>query len=82
MWKLAAVGAMLLAALLSLAEPAGSQTTGRIEGRVLATTGAPLPGVSVTVDSPSLQGSKTVETRLDGSFRQLSLPPGDYDVEA
>lgn len=74
-----------LAALLVLAAaPLAAQTTsGALTGTVLDNTGAPLPGVTITVTSPALvRGTVTAVTDASGAFRFPSLPPGAYTVEA
>src|SRR5262249_4981213 len=38
--------------------------------------GNPLPGASVTVTSPVLQGSRTAVTKSDGTYSLTKLPPG------
>jgi hypothetical protein len=68
--------------LLCLAGVASAQTTGSIVGRVLDTSGSALPGVTVEATSPALQGTRTVVTESDGSFRFSLLPPGLYTVGA
>jgi Carboxypeptidase regulatory-like domain/TonB dependent receptor-like, beta-barrel len=71
------------AAFLSvLAVPLLAQTTGRIVGTVVDSTGAPMPGVVVTVTSPSLQGAQSTTTTATGEFRVLALPPGTYELKA
>jgi len=54
-------------------------TTGSIVGTV-TTDGKPLPGVTVTAVSPSLQGSRTAVTGEAGGYSFPSLPPGEYTV--
>jgi len=54
--------------------------TGKIEGKVTDDEGMTLPGVTVTAKSPSLQGTRTVITGEDGSFRLSLLPIGTYDL--
>ena len=54
--------------------------TGTLTGRVAETEGLPLPGVTVTAKSPSLQGTRTAVTNLNGDFVLPNLPPGDYVV--
>ena len=68
---------LLLIAPLTLA-----QTSGSIEGTVLDTNGAPLPGVTVEAKSPSLQGTRVTVTDNGGRFRLPSLPPGVYSLTA
>ena len=47
-----------LALALLVVPAAFAQTTGRIDGTVTDDQGAPLPGVTVTVSSASLQGER------------------------
>jgi hypothetical protein len=70
----------LVCALL-VALPALSQgnPTGKLSGRVTS-EGEALPGVTVTVTSPNLQGSRTTTTSANGDYLFPSLPPGDYTV--
>src|SRR5690349_7447707 len=56
-------------------------TTGNIEGRVLdEATGKPLAGVTITVNSPALQGEQTEFTDSSGHYIITELPPGEYVV--
>lgn len=57
-----------------------SATTGAINGRVADESGAALPGVSITITSPALQGSRTAVTGTDGTYRIPGVPPGTYRV--
>src|SRR5664279_3973259 len=59
-----------------------AQTTGDLDGTVLDQSGAPLPGVSVELRSPQLQGSRTAVTDTAGRFRFPVLGPGVYSVSA
>ena len=83
MFKRRASALLLIAAALLLV-PAGAQaqTTGRILGQVVDAQGAALPGATVTVSSPNLQGVQTQVTDGEGNYRFLSLPPGRYAVKA
>jgi hypothetical protein len=73
-----------LATLLTmLASAAGAQTTTtRLVGIVEDAQGAVLPGVTVTVTSPQLQGASTSITDTNGQYRFPALPPGVYNVKA
>lgn len=71
---------LLVLLLLLSALPLAAQTTGSITGRVLDSTGAGLPGVTVEAKSSALQGTRDVQTVGDGSYRFPILPPGDYTV--
>jgi hypothetical protein len=57
-----------------------STTTGAINGKVADATGAVLPGVTVTISSPSMQGTRTDTTAEDGAYRFSAIPPGEYKV--
>ena len=70
----------LLAALALNSVPALAGTTGSINGFVTSATGAPEPGVKVTVVSPSQTAS--VNTDSSGRFTFLSLAPDTYTVSA
>jgi outer membrane receptor for ferrienterochelin and colicin len=78
--------AVALLALVALLIPGmvlaqTSRTTGAITGTVTDTQGAALPGVTVTVSSPNLQGTRTEVTDAQGMFSVPSVPPGTYKVE-
>ena len=72
--------AVLSVMLLSL--PLLAQTTtGAINGRVGDTSDAVIPGVSVTLTSPVIQGEKTTITDEAGSYRFILLPAGTYSLK-
>ncbi|PYQ48993.1 MAG: hypothetical protein DMF59_14585, partial [Acidobacteria bacterium] len=75
--------ALLLALSVFLVTAAFAQTaeTGAITGRIMQ-AGAPLPGVTVEVRSPNMQGVRTEVTDAQGNFRFSQLPPGDYSMTA
>jgi outer membrane receptor protein involved in Fe transport len=62
--------------LMVASAPAFAALTGTMSGVVKDKAGAPLPGVSVTVTSPVLQGSRVAVTNNDGTYRLPTLPPG------
>ena len=66
---------------LVIAGPVSAQVTGSIAGTIRDSSGAVLPGVTVTIKGPALQRqSVTVTTVADGTYRIPLLPPGVYDV--
>ncbi|MCM3875697.1 MAG: TonB-dependent receptor [Thermoanaerobaculia bacterium] len=73
---------VLFVVALSWGGAAPAQTTGDLDGTVLDQSGAPLPGVSVELKSPQLQGSRTAVTDTAGRFRFPVLGPGVYSVTA
>ncbi|HTY43060.1 MAG TPA: TonB-dependent receptor [Thermoanaerobaculia bacterium] len=68
--------------LLVVSGPVFGQTTGTLEGRVADQNGGALPGVTVELSGPRLQGPRTTVTTAAGEYRFLSLIPGDYQVTA
>ena len=66
----------LLAAAGAMAQALPQST---ITGKVTS-EGLPLPGVRVTVSSPSVQGSRTAGTTEAGDYVLPFLPSGDYTV--
>ena len=57
----------------------GQGTSGTLIGTVTA-DGAAVPGVTVTISSPALQGTRTAVTGDTGGYSFPSLPPGEYAV--
>lgn len=54
--------------------------TGRLEGRAALQDGSSIPGVTVNVSSPTLQGTRSQTTWPNGDFIFKFLPPGVYNV--
>lgn len=77
----ARVAAAFIAMLTLLPFSAFAATTGTISGVVTDGTGAALPGVTVTVTSPQLQGSRSAVTNEAGVYTLSLLPPGTYRAE-
>jgi outer membrane receptor protein involved in Fe transport len=77
--------AMLLAlvALVALAPGVSAQTSGAsLVGKVLDKDGAPLPGVTVTVNNADTGLERSTTSGSDGAFLLPSLPVGTYTVKA
>ena len=72
-----AVVALLLFASLSAF---GQGTTATLSGTATH-EGAGLPGVTVTISSPNLQGVRTTVTNEAGGYTFPSIPPGQYSVK-
>jgi hypothetical protein len=70
------IGAFLFFASTVLAQ---SLPTAAITGKVTS-DGADLPGVTVSVTSPSLQGSRSTITSASGDYILPLLPPGEYTI--
>lgn len=75
--------ALALAVLLAPATGAFSQgvQTGMLSGTARDADGLVLPGATVSVTSPSLQGARTTTTDGNGHYVIRGLPPGAYNVE-
>ncbi len=71
----------IIACLLFLAPSLqAQQTLGSINGTVVDTTGAAIPGAKVTVVSSATGLTRTTMTRNDGTFQILNLSIGAYKV--
>jgi len=57
-----------------------AQTTGNLTGKITDSNGASLPGVTIEVKSPALQGTRSAASERDGTYRLAILPPGEYAV--
>ncbi len=75
---------LAIAAMVAMLWPAAlrGQTTGTVEGTVTDQSNAPLPGVTVELTSPNLQGTRSAVTSADGRYRFPAVPPGAYKVTA
>ena len=54
--------------------------TGNIVGVVSDSSAGVMPGVSVTVFGPTIQGTRTTVSESNGAYRLTLLPPGTYTV--
>src|SRR3981189_2141133 len=71
----------LVAAVVLLLGPAAALAQSAIAGVVRDTSGAVLPGVTVTAASPALiERSKTGISDVSGQYRIVDLRPGTYTV--
>lgn len=74
----------LLCCVLAVAAfgQAGNVTTGGINGQVTESSGAGLPGVTVTGTNVDTGLTRNVVTENDGTYTVNLLPPGRYRVDA
>src|SRR4030095_15449744 len=59
----------------------GQSTSGTISGRVIDAQKLPIPGVTATVTSPTLQGTREAVTSTNGDYILTLLPSGVYVVQ-
>lgn len=77
---------LLVAAAIAMVALGGTSAiaqgvqTGEITGVARDTGGLVLPGATVSVTSPALQGQRTTTTDENGQFVLRGLPPGTYTV--
>ena len=57
-------------------------TTGAVIGKVLDSSGAVLPGVTISLKSPEALGQFTAVTDGEGAYRVVNLPPATYELRA
>jgi len=75
--------AVLITALLSLAQPLRADVTGAVLGIVTDPTGAAVPGATVTLRNADTGLSRTATTDATGGYEFLAVPVGEnYVVEA
>src|SRR5258705_13917309 len=79
-----ALAALVATAVASSAGPAHAQEiTGSVSGTIKDSSGAVLPGATVTVRGGRLPAAgQSVNTSASGGDRGALLPPGAYSVEA
>ncbi len=79
--RLTKVVLLLVMAIVLSGGIAGAQsTTGTISGHVSDSQGLALPGVTVNVASPNLQGIRSTVTSEIGDYVVSLLPPGNYTL--
>jgi hypothetical protein len=71
---------LLLPLLVLSAAPALAQQTGEVSGKVTATDGSVLPGVTVEARSEVLPTPRATVTGGNGEYRLPALPPGSYTL--
>lgn len=78
---LLSLGTAILAMVVA-ASPAAAQgrQTGVLTGTVTSSDNATVPGATVTIESPAMQGTQTSVTDLNGVYVARGLPPGTYTV--
>ena len=72
----------LVVGIIAFTLPVFSQVstkTGSIYGKTVDDKGAPLPGVSITLESNVIP-TQTATSGPSGGFRFAALPPGTYSV--
>ncbi len=78
------IGLLILVAWLF--SPAGyaqsGSTTGTITGRVCDASGAVIGGTEIVCLQVGTGMERTVQSREDGTYEFLNLPPGDYELRA
>ena len=75
-----AVALLILSGLPLFAQ---SSTAGSLSGTVTDSSGAALPGVTVELSGPAMQGTRSVVTDSSGTYRFVNVPVGEnYKVVA
>jgi hypothetical protein len=72
-------GIVVISAGAALAQSVGA-TNGAINGKVTDASSGVMPGVTVTIASPSMQGTRTAVTNEEGTYRFPAIPPGEYKI--
>src|SRR5262245_58864556 len=72
----------VLVALSCVASAAAQTITGRIDGRIADSSGAVLPGVTVTLVNTATGLTVTQVTDENGVYTATNLPVGTYNVSA
>jgi hypothetical protein len=72
--------AVAILTLVCVGFASAQSTTATVSGHVTDSQGLALPGVTVAVASPSLQGIRTTVTSEFGDYAISLLPPGTYTL--
>src|SRR5688572_16039954 len=74
--------ALSLVVCLLLSAPGYAQTLGTITGDVKDSSGAAIPGATVTVQNVGTNAVRTQHSNEVGNFTFPAMPPGEYLVKA
>ena len=72
------VGAVL--AMIAGGALAQGVQSGALSGTVSSQDGQPLPGVTVSISSPALLGTRSTVSDANGGYIFKALPPGAYKI--
>jgi hypothetical protein len=81
-WFMRLIAAVVLLGTPLTAAAQSQAVNGSIEGTVRDTSGAALPGVTVTITNTETGAQRSVITGAEGEYRAPLLPLGKYDVVA
>lgn len=82
-WRVAVFLAILaISVSVQLAHVARAQSGGSIWGSVNDSSGAPIPGATVTIKNTETGATRTLRTDETGGFNAPALPAGHYEVTA
>src|SRR5215475_15119433 len=73
---------LVLLLLLAICVPSFAQTLGTITGEVKDSSGALIPGVTVTVTNKATNAVRTTTSNEVGLFDFPALAPGNYTVKS
>ncbi len=82
MWRALSLSLVVVLVLGCGTAAFGQAVNGTIRGTIRDSTGAILPGVTVTTDTAAAAGVRTVVSDRGGVYRLQNLPPGEYTVLA
>jgi hypothetical protein len=77
---LVAIGLLCAPGLLSAS--AQTAATGNVEGQVTDSSGAVLPGVTITVRNMDTNVTRDIVTDGNGRYRAVALQPGRYEISS
>jgi hypothetical protein len=81
-WRSAAgYGVLCIAVFACSLHGIAQQTLGSLNGTVVDSTGAAVPGATVTVTNPAINYSTTTTTQGTGFYQVFNLPIGTYTVK-
>ena len=80
---IALVFAFALGFVVATQQPSAycQETTGGIQGTVKDGSGAVVPRATITVTTPTMVGTKVIESDGSGYYRFSNLPPGTYTIK-
>jgi len=68
--------------VIAMSLPAIAQVGANVGGTVTDTTGAAVPGATVTITNSSNGETQVIKAGAEGTYRAVNLPPATYQITA
>lgn len=75
-------GLLIFASVIAITPAFAQSSFGTLTGNITDSSGAAVPGAQVTITNAATSEQRKVTTSTEGVYQLLSLPPGQYSLDA